>query len=88
MSSEVDGQDIRYVLLVGVALALLTALPYALGAVLSSPEMKFSSLVIRLEGGNSYLCNSCKDTRATGFTTCITHLSRIRGNCSFSSTCF
>jgi hypothetical protein len=57
LSSEVDGREIRYVLLVSAALALVTAMPYALGVVVSSPEMEFSGFVIGLEDGYSYLCN-------------------------------
>ena len=55
MPGEPDRRETIYVLLVGVILALVTALPYALGAVLSSPEMEFSGFVIGLEDGNSYL---------------------------------
>lgn len=50
-------RDTIFVLSVGAVLALITTLPYLLGAALSSQDMRFSGFLIGQEDGYSYLCD-------------------------------
>jgi len=50
-------RDTIFVLSVGAVLALITILPYLLGAALSSPDLRFSGFLIGQEDGYSYLCD-------------------------------
>ena len=44
-----------WVLAWSVVIVIITYLPYLYGAIISTPENKFSGFVIGLEDGNSYL---------------------------------
>ena len=47
-----------YVLWAGLALGIVTCLPFLLGAILSTPQLEFSGFVIGFEDGNSYLATT------------------------------